>query len=77
MTRPPSGTADVLAATAAIGSGEMPVPRHVGGDCGEFLPHACAPIITVLRERWTGRCTVRIQDRQPARQQPKPEREAG
>ncbi len=77
MTRPPSGMADVSAATAAIGNGGMPVPRHVCGDCGEFLSHTCAPVITVLRERWTGRRIVRIEDRQPRRQQPELEREAG
>jgi len=77
MTRPSSGTAGGSAATAAIGSGGMPVPRHVCGDCGEFLPHACAPVITILRERSTGRRIVRIQNRQPARQQPELERKAG
>jgi hypothetical protein len=59
---------------AAPSSGGMPVPRRVCEDCGEFLPHACAPVITILRAKWTGRRVVRIQDRQ---QQTEPEREAG
>jgi hypothetical protein len=48
--------------TAAASSGRTPVPQNVCRECGEFLPHACAPIITILRERWTGRRIVRIQD---------------
>jgi len=64
-------------ATVAIGTGGMPVPRQVCGVCGEFMPHACAPVTTILRERWTGRRIVRIEDCQPARQQPELEREAG
>ncbi len=68
---------DALAMTAATGSGGAPVPQHVCGDCGEFQPHACAPVITVLREKWTGRRIIRIQDRQPARQEPQLEKEAG
>jgi hypothetical protein len=59
------------------GSGGMPVPRHMCEDCGEFLPHACAPVITLLRERWTGRRILSIQDRQPAQQRPDMEPEAG
>jgi hypothetical protein len=77
MNRSRGSTADELAATATTGSGGTPVPPHVCGDCGEFLPHACAPVITILRERWTGRRIVNIQDRQPAEQRPELEREAG
>jgi ribosomal protein L32 len=32
-------------------SGGMSVPHHVCKDRGEFLPHACAPVITILREK--------------------------
>jgi hypothetical protein len=77
MNRSYGNTADQSVATAATGSGGMPVPRHICGGCGEFVPHACAPVIAILRERWTGRRIVRIQDRHPAQQQPELEREAG
>jgi hypothetical protein len=77
MKRPRANTAGHLAPTITTGSGGMAVPRHVCGDCGEFLPHACAPVITFLRARWTGARVVRIQDRQPAQQQTEPERQAG
>jgi hypothetical protein len=77
MNRSGGNTADQLAATVTTGGGGMPVPRHGCGDCGEFLPHACAPVITILRAKWNSRRTVRIQDRQPAPQQPELEREAG
>jgi len=77
VNRPQDSGGHGLAMTAATSSGGMPVPRHVCANCGEFPPHACAPVITILREKWTGRRAVRIQDRQPARQEPKPEREAG
>jgi hypothetical protein len=61
---------------AAASSGGTPVPRNVWRECGEFLPHACAPVITILRERRTGRRIVRIQDRRPARHDPELEKEA-
>lgn len=30
--------------------------------CGEFLPHSCAPAITITRQKWTGRRIVTIID---------------
>ena len=53
MKPPRANMAGQLAPTAATGNRGMPVPRHACGDCGEFLPHACAPVITTLREKWT------------------------
>lgn len=44
----------------------IPVPRHTCGACGEYLPHACAPLVTITRQRWTGKRIVTITDR-PAR----------
>src|SRR6266536_21104 len=69
MNRARGNTTAGLTVTAATSSGGMPVPRHVCWDCGEFLPHACAPAVTILREKWTGRRVVSIQNRQPARQE--------
>ncbi len=77
MKRPRANMAGQLAPTVTTGSGGMPVPRHLCGDCGEFLPHTCAPVITILREKWTGRRIVSIQDRQPEHRQPELERVAG
>jgi hypothetical protein len=77
MNWPRSSAVDASEATLTTGSGGMPVPRHMCADCGEFLPCACAPVVTIVRERWTGRRILSIQDRQPARQQPGLEREAG
>jgi len=34
-------------------------------------------VVTILREKWTGRRVVSIQDRQPARQKAELEKEAG
>jgi len=42
-----------------------PVPRRICNLCGEFLPHSCAPIITIRREKWTGRRIITITDRAP------------
>jgi hypothetical protein len=42
-----------------------PVPRKTCDVCGEFLPHACAPVVRVTRRRFTGRRTVKITDRFP------------
>lgn len=39
------------------------VPAFICEACGEFLPHACAPIIIRSRERWTGARLIRIEDR--------------
>jgi hypothetical protein len=77
VNQPHGSATDEPAATATTGSGGMPVPRHVWADCSEFLPHTCAPVITILREKWTGRRIARIQDRQPTRQQLDLERQAG
>jgi NMD protein affecting ribosome stability and mRNA decay len=41
------------------------VPRDTCGRCGEYLPHYCAAIVVVRRERF-GRKTVTVTDRQPA-----------
>jgi hypothetical protein len=65
MNRRHTSTAG-MTMTAPSGTGGMPVSRHVCGDCGEFLPHACAPVITILRQKWTGRRILQIHDRQPA-----------
>lgn len=54
----------------------VPVPRSTCGECGEFLPHACAPVVLITRQRWTGRRVVVIRDREPVRE-PEIEREAG
>jgi hypothetical protein len=37
-------------------------------DCGEFMPHYCAEVVTVSRQRWTGKRVITISAR--------PEREA-
>jgi hypothetical protein len=74
MKQPRANTAGQLAPTVTTGSGGMPVPRHACGDCGEILPHACAPVITILWEKWTARRIVSIQERQPAHCEPELER---
>ena len=51
-----------------------PVPSGTCGACGEYLPHACAPLVLITREKWTGRRVVTIRDREPQRE---PEAEAG
>jgi hypothetical protein len=38
------------------------VPSHICEVCGEYLPHACAPIVTVIRGKFE-RKTVTITDR--------------
>src|SRR6266536_160192 len=68
MNRARGNTTAGLTVTAATSSGGMPVPRHVCWDCGEFLPHACPPAVTIPRARWAGGRVVSIQDRQPVRQ---------
>lgn len=30
--------------------------------CGEFLPHYCAPVVTITRQRFTGRRITSITD---------------
>lgn len=40
-----------------------PVPKRVCPVCGEFLPHACAALVTITRRPFTGRKVVAITDR--------------
>lgn len=54
-----------------------PVPRTICETCGEFCPHACAPVVLITRERWTGRRVVTIRDREPQQQETGMEAEAG
>ena len=42
------------------------VPARTCQQCGEFLPHCCAPKITITRQKWTGRRIVTITDRPAA-----------
>ena len=44
------------------------VPRKIcpRPGCGEFLPHYCAEVVTVTRERWTGKRVITITDRRAA-----------
>jgi hypothetical protein len=42
----------------------IPVPSTTCAECGEFLPHWCAPEITISRAKWTGRRVIHIRDRQ-------------
>ena len=42
------------------GAASAPVPRTICETCGEFCPHACAPVVPITRERWTGRRVVTI-----------------
>jgi hypothetical protein len=42
-----------------------PAPARTCATCGEFLPHACAPVVTITRPRWALRRRVEIRDRQP------------
>lgn len=42
------------------------VPSRTCQHCGEFLPHSCAPEITIIRQKWTGRRIVTITDRPAA-----------
>ena len=69
MNRPASSTVPAQAA-ATTDSGEGPLPRHVCGNYGGFLPRACALVASILREKWMGRRVVRMQDRRPAHQKP-------
>lgn len=39
------------------------VPAFTCEVCGEFLPHACAPIIIRKRAPFTGARLIRIEDR--------------
>jgi|HubBroStandDraft_6_1064221.scaffolds.fasta_scaffold00062_102 hypothetical protein len=58
--------ADRAASKAGGGGTVRPsVPRDTCGRCGEFLPHYCAAVVAVRRER-SGRKTVTVTDRQPA-----------
>ena len=50
-----------------------PVPQHQCGTCGEFLPHACTPVVLISRRQF-GRKQVTVIDREPDRE---PEPEAG
>lgn len=51
--------------------GGAPRPRRICETCGEYEPHACAPLITTSRQRWTGRRIVTITDRPgPTRREP-------
>jgi hypothetical protein len=50
-----------------MGGAGAPVPRATCETCGEFCPHACAPVVLITRERWTGRRVVTIRDREPHR----------
>jgi hypothetical protein len=38
------------------------IPARTCQECGEFLPHSCAPIVTITRQKWTGRRIVTITD---------------
>ena len=38
------------------------VPARTCPWCGEFLPHSCAPKVTITRQRWTGRRIVTLTD---------------
>jgi hypothetical protein len=49
------------------------VPQHTCDRCGEFLPHACAPVVLRTRGRF-GRNTITIIGREPG---PGQEAEAG
>jgi hypothetical protein len=42
------------------------VPSRICQECGEFLPHSCAPLVTITRQKWTGRWIVTITDRATA-----------
>jgi len=39
------------------------VPERICEVCGEFLPHACAPVIVRKRERFSGKRLITITDR--------------
>lgn len=41
------------------------IPARVCERCGEYLPHYCAPVITIKRQPFTGLKIVRIEDRVP------------
>ena len=43
-----------------------PVPQHQCGTCGEFLPHACAPVVLISRRQF-GRKQVTVIDRERPR----------
>jgi hypothetical protein len=59
-----------------MGTG-TPVPRSTCGECGEYLPHACAPVVLITREKWTGRRIVAIRDREQRQGTQEIEAEAG
>lgn len=44
-------------------------PQHTCPVCGEFLPHYCAPAVTITRQRYTGKRLVVITDRMPTSQE--------
>lgn len=63
-----AAAAESMSATPGAGSSRppgAPVPARTCAACGEFLPHACAPVITITRPRWALRRQVEIRDRQP------------
>jgi hypothetical protein len=39
------------------------IPARTCEHCGEFLPHACAPLITITRQPFKGRRIITITDR--------------
>ena len=39
------------------------IPARTCEHCGEFLPHACAPLITITRQPFKGRRITTITDR--------------
>ena len=41
------------------------VPAATCPACSEFLPHACAPVVTLTRARFTGRRVLTVTDRTP------------
>lgn len=44
----------------------LAAPKQVCEACGEYLPHACAPVITFARQPFTGLRIIRIKDRETA-----------
>jgi hypothetical protein len=48
---------------AAREAAVIAIPARTCPECGEFLPHACAPVIIIQRQRFTGRRVITITDR--------------
>jgi hypothetical protein len=44
----------------------MITPRHICPACGEFLPHYCASLVLISRQKFTGKRVITITDRAPA-----------